>query len=373
MSRRSVLVVAVIAVVAVLLAVVGRDRPSSPSTTDAELVPGLMAALNDVEQVTITTAGPETVATLDREADGWAVAEKDDYPADIAKLRQALLALAQARIVEEKTADPKFYSRLGVDSMSSDTAAGVAVAIDPGTGRFPTVILGEASGTSGRFVRRADEARSYLIDKNPDIPQTAAQWVVPDIIDVRGARVERVTIEHADGERVEIWKTDPDQSNFTVESVPEGRELSYPGVANVIGNALRELKLEDVARTDAAGNAGATPDAVTEFRTFDGLVVTVTGTKRGDEGWITLVASAEPGGAGSAEADDEAATVPEAGDASADDASATTEAGDARPAADPAGEAAAINARVGGWRYRIAAHQYDQITRRLSDLLKAEG
>jgi hypothetical protein len=34
-------------------------------------------------------------------------------------------------------------------------------------------------------------------------------------------------------------------------------------------------------------------------------------------------------------------------------------------------EAARINAKVGGWRYKIASFQYDQLTRRMADLLKA--
>ena len=34
-------------------------------------------------------------------------------------------------------------------------------------------------------------------------------------------------------------------------------------------------------------------------------------------------------------------------------------------------EAQRINAKVGGWRYKIAGFQYDQMTRRMADLLKA--
>ncbi|HUQ53152.1 MAG TPA: hypothetical protein VM692_13085, partial [Gammaproteobacteria bacterium] len=41
------------------------------------------------------------------------------------------------------------------------------------------------------------------------------------------------------------------------------------------------------------------------------------------------------------------------------------------PAADPSAEAARINGKVGGWRYKIAGFQYDQLTRHMADLLKA--
>jgi hypothetical protein len=352
MNRRSLLVVAAIAALAVLLAMVGR-RQSAPATdADALLLPGLAESLNDIERVVISKAQEEIVVTLVRGSAGWNVAEKDGYPADVAKIRQALVALGEARIVEEKTADPAFYDRLGVEPVESATASGTAVAIDAATAEFPALILGDEANSTSRYARRADEARSFLLDRNPDVPRSTAQWLITDIVDVRGTRVQSVTITHADGERLAISKDDEAQANFSVADIPEGRELSYPGVANVIGNALRELKLDDVAR---ATEEAAEPAVVTELRTFDGLVVTMTGTMIGDEAWVTFAASAAPQPASE--------TSPEE---AADPAASAAE-----ETFDPAAEAEAINARVGGWRYRIPEYQYDQLTRRLADLLKA--
>ena len=71
--------------------------------------------------------------------------------------------------------------------------------------------------------------------------------------------------------------------------MPSGRELSYPGVANVIGNALRELNLEDV---EPAGGSGRVPDdrRVSDVRrsrrASDGI-------ERNDQSWITLEASVD--------------------------------------------------------------------------------
>ena len=73
----------------------------------------------------------------------------------------------------------------------------------------------------------------------------------------------------------------------------------------------------------------------------------VTGTERDEASWITLEASVDP---------------------AAEPAAASAEG--AAPAEDPAGEATRINAKVGGWRYKIASFQYDQLTRRMADLLK---
>jgi hypothetical protein len=356
MSKRTVGILAAALVVLLALAFFGR-RETAPSTgAGTVLLPDLAAALADVERVTIVKANNETVATLEKRPERWVVADKHGYAADTAKLRRALTALAEAKILEQKTANAELYGRIGVEDVSGANAGGVSVAFTAAGRELPSVILGNAEGANYRYVRRAGETQSFLIDRNPDVPRSPAQWLESRIIDVRGDRVREVTITHPDGEVVRISKDSPELANFDVADVPEGRELSYPGVANVIGNALRELNLEDVEPAGDAPPEGAT---TVEYRTFDGLVVRITGIERDDSSWITLEASAaEP-------AEGDGASPAEAGEAANAEGSA-----EAAPAADPRAEADTINARVRGWRYRIAGYQYDQMTRRMADLLK---
>jgi hypothetical protein len=290
-------------------------------------------------------------ATLEKRPDNWVVSDKHGYVANAGKLRQALTALGEARLLEQKTANPELYGRLGVEDVAAPTAAGISVAFGASGRELPTIILGNAEGAKFRYARRAGEMQSYLIDRNPDVPRTAAQWVDSVIIDVRSDRVREVAITHPDGEVVRISKTGPELANFEVAAVPSGRELSYPGVANVIGNALRELNLEDV---EPSGDAPVEQPTIVEYRTFDGLVVKITGNKRGDDSWISLEASAD------------ASQAPATAAPVADGAAATP----AAAPADPSAEAARINAKVSGWRYKIAGFQYDQLTRRMADLLK---
>lgn len=349
MSQRTVIALLAALIVLVLLATVGRDPGTAPSSSGQAFLPDLAGALGDIERVTVVKASGETVATLEKRSESWVVADKSAYPANVAKLSQALTALGEAKILEQKTANAELYGRLGVEDVTGADAAGISLAIAAAGRELATVILGNAEGGRYRYVRRAGEAQSYLVDKNPDVPRTAAQWLDSQIVDVRGDRVKEVTITHADGEVLRISKASSELTNYDVADVPAGRELLYPGAANVIGNGLRELALEDVA--PAAGATVESPTVV-EFRTFDGLVVRITGTKTADETWIALEARAEPG------------------DAAAAPAAPAAEGAPAPAPADPAAEAARINAKVGAWRYKIASFQYDQLTRRMSDLLK---
>jgi hypothetical protein len=109
--------------------------------------------------------------------------------------------------------------------------------------------------------------------------------------------------------------------------------------------------LDDVA---PAERAPAEPSVVTEFRTLDGLVVTLTGSAEEDQNWITVSASFDSQQA----AEFATAQVDEVIAAETD-------------AVAPGAEAEAINARVTGWRYRIPEHQFEQLARRQADLLRA--
>jgi len=260
MSQRGVIgLLVALVVLGLLVFIVQRDR-SPAASAGAPILPGLQAALNDVERVTIVKAGGAAVATLERRADGWAIVEKGGYGADVAKLRQNLRALAEAKVLETKTSNAAFYEKLGVEDVAGANAAGVAVTIAAAGKEFGPLILGNAVGTKQRYARRASEMPSYLLDRNPDFPKSSSQWLDAGIVDVRGERVQQVTIKHPDGETVTISKREAPPSdltqgtvvNFDVANVPAGRELLYAGVANVID--IRNYGL--VAGIELQGIAG---------------------------------------------------------------------------------------------------------------------
>ncbi len=438
MSPRTLRILAVVVVVlfaAVWL--VNRQRDAQPAAS-ALLLPGLEDRLDEIKAVTLTDE--DGSLRIERRENEWVVPAKGGYRADTAKLRGLLLGLAEAKKVEQKTANPELYGRIAVldptkageekDGGDDADKAGVLVASEGlGDADF-AVILGDSAQRDYRYVRIADEATSWLVDRNPDVPDSATGWLVRDITDLDATRVQSVTIRHADGATIRIRKDSEDAANFTVEDIPEGRELSYASVANSIAAALDNLKLDDVRRAgdaapvtadtpDPAGagsdEAGAdageasgdeAPEAVTTvFRTFDGLEVTVDSTGTDGETWIRLhaaalppaedsapaaadgAASGTPAAAGAAAAEEAPDGPAAAGAGAAGDGTASGESKDsAAPAdaaggdeaeknagkkADPEAEAAEINARAAGWEYRIPQYKASQLRRHWEDLLSA--
>jgi hypothetical protein len=320
-----------------LLATLGQ-REQQPQTTSGEVfLPGLFDSLDDMRRVELIGRNEETIATLERGESNWTVLEKSGYSADLTKTRHLLLSLAETQILEAKTANPALHDRLGVEALTSETAGGVGVRLI-GSAESVEVIVGDAEGSSQRYVRRQDEDQSYLINRDPEIGTSATDWLDTAVVNIEGGRVQHITVTRPDGEVVIISKAVRGQANFTVDNIPEGRTVRYDSIPNVMGNVLETLTLDDVEQDITTTEEMI----VTEFRTFDGLAITARSLERDDAAWVSFTAMLDP-------------ALPE-------------ESEQIRSAAEI--EAAEINAKVEGWRYQIPTFKFEQLTRQIEDLLQ---
>jgi hypothetical protein len=402
MTRHTLVKLAVGTAVAVVLALWATSTRSPRDETaqlGEPLVANLQATINDTTALRIVEGGDKTVVTLTRNDAGWGVAERAGYPADIGRVREYLIKLAEARLLEAKTANAERHAVLGVEDVKETSAKGLRVEID---GKTPAKIVVGTFSTQGQgtFVRRNDEAQCWLVRGNLVPERQVASWLAKDILDIASDRIMRVELSHA-GQSFAVAKTSPEQTSYVVENLPAGRDLVSEYEPNGIASVLAGLKFDDVARADAV-----VPDPsallVARFQTFDGLVVEIKGFAFEGKQYAVVSASVDAERADiaaraaqlNAVAAHKAASAPAAaaGDAPATEAQdkpATTEASeDAAPApkavTDPAGfiaeqrkaiddEAAKLNQRSSGWAYVLPAYKYANINKRLEDLLKPKG
>lgn len=346
-SNLKILAIACVALVLVLIALQTNDDDTSAG--GRLLFPELESDINEITSVTVTRSGDEEPTVIRRQADKWIVASRNDYTADVGKLRQLLLALADAKIVERKTSNAEYYGQLGVDDPAMEDSQGVLLELQGAEADYK-LIVGNAAQAGYRYVRIADDSQSWLIDKNPQIPASAGDWLLGNIVDIKSAAVRSVTISHPDGEEIRIGRESAETSDFDVLNIPDGRELSYDTVANGIAGALNALNLDDVRK----GDAFEADVVTTTFDTFDGTRIVVETMKSDDGNWISLRAIAD-------DQDVAAEGVAEDGEKIEGEAAVDVE------------SAAEINARVEGWQYRIPEYKANQLTRRFEDILKAES
>lgn len=327
MNRRTVPVLAAVIAGLLLMLLVLRGQDGS-DTPGRPLLPTFKAVANDTTRVSVLVPDADEAMVLERVDDTWVIASRDNYAADLGKLRQLIIALADASILEEKTADPEQYEKLELgDPESGGSGSKVTVS---GPDFAYTVIFGKQAQGKYRYARNAAAAGSYLVDQDPELPDAVDGWLSAELLDITAPRVRQVRIEHADGETIVLAKDTEEQTDFSVLDIPSGRELSYATVGNGVGGALAGLKLSDVR---ALVEAPATTSV--EFLTWNDLRINVAIVTDGDVSWCSFTANG--GDAGS----------------------------------EVANEAAAINARLGNWQFRLPEHKKNLLLRRWDDFLKA--
>lgn len=362
-----------------------REPVSNFSDQAGPLVADLADHVNDVSRMVMTTANNKIVVTLDKKDGVWTVAEKGNYPADMGKLRQYLLKLADAKLVEKKTAKADRYADIGLADISDPKAKGVAIEID-GLAAPVGFIAGiyNAQG-GGTYVRRISEEQSWLATDNLIPDKEPANWLHKELVDLPSDRIASVTITHADGKVLRVFKDQTSDPHYAIADLPKGREPTSEFTANGLASVLADLKLDDVAPTSEV----AVPDKVTEVRyaTFDGVIVDAKAWQVGDKHYVALSASEDKG---LAQKHVDARLTSEAAAAKADkakpaaensDASETAEEDEAKPALDPAkdreqrlaaiaSEVEKLNAAFNGWSFVLPSHKIGNIDKTMEELLK---
>lgn len=361
MTSRRLLILVVIAIVAIGAGVwlAGRQGSSSPTAEAGALYPELKEQLNAVNAVHIYKAGDARVVELKKQGESWTVSERDNYPADDGKVRKLLIAIADAKVLEEKTSKPESYATLGVEDTKGAGATGLRVDL-VGAPKPVSLIVGkQGAGARSNYVRRAGEPQSWLINSTIDTSATPEAWLRKDIVDVSADRIQSAKVETKGAKPYTAAKNTRADADFAVEGLPKGKSLSSPSAANSVATALTGLSLSDVRAASAFQSTP--PAAKATFKTFDGLIVEVDGWVQDEKHFIALrptfdAAQAERFKIATAPAeekkDDQAQEPPKPATPNVDE------------------DAKKLAAKANGWVYEIPDYKYESLFKPADQLVK---
>ncbi|MEP6549181.1 MAG: DUF4340 domain-containing protein [Gammaproteobacteria bacterium] len=334
MSRRrfiTLLIAAVLAISGALYLSTQRNLPRD--ARGGALLPGLAGEIDTVTSLTVRRGSATPTVTLHSHDGRWTVAERADYPADVAKLRKLLLALSDAKLVEEKTSNPASFPIIGVEDPSLPKAGGAEISFLAKDGKH-AVIVGKPIG-QGNFVRRGGENTSYTIEPGITFEAEPRYWIEARLLDIPAAKVQSVAIKPATGSAYSVHRApaagaagsgaSPTPAaaaadGFSLEGTPPGRKAADTAALAPSPSAFSGLTVDDVAPVAGIDFSKAIVATVT---LTDGEVFTITGASSGDKHWIQV----------------------------------------------QAGKDAALNAKAAGRAFEIAAYRFDAVFRPLEQLL----
>ncbi|WP_447963863.1 DUF4340 domain-containing protein [Nitrospira sp. Ecomares 2.1] len=288
MKAKTLGILAAITIVGIVVAVFVNQEPASQLPGSGELLfPSLLSVVNNVGEVVVETK--DQTVTLVREEKTWRVKEKAGYRADVEKVKQTLIGLAELRILEPKTKNPELYDRLGLQDKEQEDSLSTTVTLKTANNpEAAVVILGNQRPAKGNprmseiYVRKPEDPQTWLTIGNLPLEKVSGEWLDTEITALTTKRVHRVTVTHPDGETLLVLKEKPDDLDFQLDSVPAGSKVaSQFNVNNVVGT-LVQLPLEDVKKEEEVNFQNHTGVAVV-LETFDGLRLHVQTTKQEDK------------------------------------------------------------------------------------------
>jgi hypothetical protein len=287
-------------IIAVIVSAGGGSSAVDPQA-GKPVLPDLAQHLSDAARVTLVHGGNKATLVLDGK--DWVVAEKGDYPADAAKVRQALLGLAQLNYVEPKTRKPEFYSRLELeDPAQKDTKSTLITVSDGKGGMLGEIIAGKrridelGGGTDGIYVRKpGNDVQSWLARGSLDVTGDTTQWLDRKLVDLPQDKVKEATLTQPDGAKLAFGRDKPEDA-LALRDAPANIKLKSDTALVEPAGALAGLELSDVrpAAELAVPSEGV---ARAEYTSFDGLVVKLSLFQQDGKDWARL----EVSGTGDAE------------------------------------------------------------------------
>ena len=269
-------------------------RPENVAMLGRPLLKDLKAA--DIATIKITE--PKSTLTLQRKEDGWVIAERRGFPADVAKVREFAVKLIGLKVGQSEPIGEKDRARLNLDA--SGTQVEFAAADGKALGKLTVgkkyfkreVENPEKAAADGRFVALPGEPSTVYIISEP-LPQAttkSAEWIERTSFEVE--KVKTLEVRMANGERWHLSRA-ADNADWKLEDLKPGEKLDT-GRANAATYSLSLLEIADVAPDDVQDTGLDKPTQI-NATTLDGLAYDIkVGKLDGDNYYVRFSSSGTP-------------------------------------------------------------------------------
>jgi hypothetical protein len=271
-----------------------RARDTGPSFDPQPLVPGLADVVNNIGEVTVETREDVFHARRTEEGD-WIVVERNNFPANIAMVRSAAVGMSELQAVESRTAQPELFGRLGLIAPEDDGEAIRVILRDREGETIGDILIGsnqgivDPEGLNRFYARRTGENQTWLARGSMTVQPEISEWLDKNVIDIERDNIRSTRFTPLEGPSFTLTRETEEDSDYAIDAIPAGRELSYPGVTFGPATAISNFTFADVRLVSEIDFSDAT-EIVSE--TFDGVQIIVRIAQEGDTSWASLAALA---------------------------------------------------------------------------------
>ena len=266
MTNRRLIVLVLTAAVMVLLTALlyfPKGVPRSEFKGGTYLIQGLDPA--QIGSIVIKK-GDETVKLV-READGFVLPEKNNYPVSVEKINDLIVRILEVRCTEKVTDDRENHSDLGV--AEGDEAAISLIFMGADDKRIVGLVKGKSPERGGgAYARLLGDDTVYRTEGYFYINTRPMDYVEKNLVSVSEEDIKRVVVKSGD----ETYTVERDDKGDTIlPGIPEGKRAKGTAYEDVF-SALTNLDMRDV---DPAGKLTLDWEAAYSCKLKSGLTYRV--------------------------------------------------------------------------------------------------
>ncbi len=348
--------VAVIMLVGAVALYQSQEKSGGQKFQKRKLFPSLN--LGDIAQVKISSES-DTVDIKKKGDDTWGLESRGGYTIEGDRLHRLVIALADLEAADQMTNNKEKYAKMGLSEAKPengrvqffDKEGKVLAGVFIGATRTPPGGDGGFVPPDGQYIRIEGDDYVYKIKDEIQVDKSPTSWLAKEVLKVDAAHLQAVKLDSpktTDTYSVARVGTEP----FKLTSpIPDGFKDKTTMVDGV-GRCLSNVQLSDVLPASDPKVAEVDFSTTLTATQKNGLVYTVGVGKLLEDRYIRVAASY-----------DSAADL-----SLRDERTSDTVAAKALEKAETA--VANINARHGGWLYKVASYQADNIARKFSDLIE---
>jgi hypothetical protein len=292
----------IVLILVVLLAILGggallyqaQERSRRPDNV-ATLGKNLLKDLKAAEVAAIRIVEPKSTLTLQQKDERWVIAERDNFPADVGKVREFVVQALSLKVGQSEPIGEKDRARLNLDESGTQVefagADGKALSkLIVGKKYFKREVDNpEKARADGRFVALPGEPKMVYLVSEPLNQATTrtSEWIDRSSFQVEKVKTLEVRYPDGGGYRIE---RDGDNAEWRLAGARAGEKLEVTK-ANAASYSLSLLELADVA---PKGTKLEEPIAI-HATTLDGLAYSIeVGKLQGDNHPVRFKSSGTP-------------------------------------------------------------------------------
>lgn len=295
----------IVGILVALLVVLGggalvyfQQQHSQQASNIALLGQPLLKDLKAADIASIRIIDPKGSLTLEHKDGRWTIAEREGFPADIAKVRDFVVRMIELKVAQSEPIGAADRARLALEVPGRSGAGSLVEFLSSDGKALAQVIVGnryfkregETAGRTadGRFV--VLPAKADIVFIVPD-PLTQASARSADWVDRTAFKIEKVRTMEVRFPGSERWRIERarDDANWKLDGLRPGDKVSVTR-ANSASYSLSLLELADVAPPGAKpADTGLDKPILVEASTLDGLRYTIRiGKLEGDNYYVSF-------------------------------------------------------------------------------------